>query len=356
MRALFDQILNMSLAGSCGIAFVLAAGQAAGVAFGKGSTRARIRNVLRYQRPRLLVSLTGATVVILLACGLLTDPIQSIELPKHNGLYEVQEITSQWTFSEVFRPDPGQMGQYLISDGSLFHISRDNCTLRGELREIQLTEDTFFSLFDFNTRMGEAGQRQLLEENQNAWQIEQPTTFQLLLLQKDGTLYLLNGYNKTKVGPDETAPRIHWVFQLAPLEITTAQPPAGNYRVSQLLYDAPSFNFTYSLETAPTYQIASSGLVTASGNMAGNPILGMPQPLTLTPQNFDALFFYDAGGAVPDAIQSIRTSAAQAWGMKNGDELHYLITGSNGTLLLASGYLEDDSPALIRWIFALEPV
>lgn len=332
----------------------LSAGHIPGVAFGKGGTKSRIVNVLRYQRPKLLISPLAAASVILLACGLLTDPVNALNEPLPDGIYTVTEISSHWLFDSHFNRQPEEIGQFIVQQSELFQLHPDieATTFCGVMEETELEENTFCDLFDYSTSMKAEEAQALFRENRRIWraECEYRSHSYLLLLQNDGSFYLLDVNPNTKVNPDETAPRVQWAYLLTRRE--EALPlTSGEYRVSEFLYDAPMYSFTYTAETAPVYTIRANGLVTVDGSIA-NSILGIAREITLTEQNFDALF------NAPDEVQGktlseIRESAKKAWVLESGGELHILILPSDPQegLLLASGYRRNRDS--IRWLFRL---
>ncbi len=334
----------------------LAAKRQPGIAFGEGSTKARIRNVLRYRSPKLLVSLAGAAVVILLACGLLTDPVRTASLSELTGSYRLADVVAREAEPTSADPSPEALGHIILASDGLYMEpdqpdGRERTSFLGRLEETALTD---FDALVAGTTLTDAERQRLKRENRCAWRTE--TGIALLMLQRDGSLYLLSGVRSLPGSGDETGPRIRYVLRLEHEERPAALLP-GEYAAVQILYDAPVYSFTYTAGAMPSFTLQDDGRVTASGHI-GAPDLGERTEIALTPDNFDALF-HSIPAENADLIRETREQTERAWLLRpdGGKEFHYLLLlngkGSERTLLLASGYQTDGAPSSIRWLFLL---
>lgn len=321
----------------------LSAGRQTGIAFGEGNTKGRILNVLRWKNPRLLVTLAAATAVILLTCGLLTDPVKAAELSALSGTYETAEIVG----SKTGYPYPEDI---LLADGVLYTVSDSVAVWQGSFTEITLPVSGFDLSLSGST-LSESDWNRLERKNRRAWWLENYGYFQLLLAQRDGSLYLVSG----SCG-DSSAPRVNWAFRLRKKDDAAVLLP-GDYYATGILYDAPEYSATYTPATMPVYTVDDIGSVTAT-DLFGDADIGHLEPVTLSSQNFDDLFHIKTPEETA-MLQSIRERTERAWQLTayEGSRFHYvlLMKGEDGghTLLLASGYQKPGMQAFIRWLFRL---
>lgn len=165
-------------------------------------------------------------------------------------------------------------------------------------------------------------------------------------------------------------------FLTDPREVSGASAPFGySYRVSGIIYDAPQFSFTYTVETAPRYCLTADYGLFVSGDMLGGPEedgsgrwvrWGWFEKVKLTEDNFDGCFksVDQISGWLDDqeTAASLRRGNQGAWRLEEqGEEspvFYYLLQQKNGDVYLAYGYRsmegESGSGALLRWLFRLE--
>lgn len=355
----------------------LSAVRQAGVAFGEGSTRARILNVLRYKNPRQLATLAGAAAVILLACGLLTDPVKDAGLSALAGSYAIEAPVTGWLPSSQFTPRDAYplQQQFLISAGAgtvdgysvdragLFRLPEGGPQFWGEPVESGMSEDEFAALFGFETSMDETAARALYRDKRALWRTEDAGSFRLLMQQNDGTLYLFTGSLRARVSAEELAPQVAWGYRLArDCDVSEAFAP-GLYEVQEIWYEAPQYSFGYTVETAPRYTVNASGTVTVSGNPVGESSFG--RLVEIRPKEGEVLLGktnFDNNFAHPDEMTrlspaEIRGQAERVWLVENGNEYLRLIRlgaqpDGSRPLLLANGYVDGG----IRWLFRVERV
>lgn len=325
----------------------LSAGRQTGVAFGEGGAKARIRNVLRYQHPRLLATLAGATAVILLACGLLTDPVKASALDGLTGVYEIEEVLgASPNAPETFEPT-----DFVLAENSLYVQEMNFASWFGSFFEMTLDDPALDALCADET-LADLGL--LKRENRRIWKATSGASVYLLLLQRDGSVCLIVSRVTLTEAPD---PRVTQIFRLrrngSPLPLLS-----GDYRAVEILYDAPEYSFTYTPGNLPVYSLSRGGDITVSGGVGKTDFTG-PAAVELTERTFDDLFrIKDAEQTA--ALREIRERAEWEYIFFGFDsrEFQYLfqIKEADGTrtLLLASGYTdESDAPSSIRWLFRL---
>lgn len=334
----------------------LSAGRQAGIAFGEGSTKTRILNVLRYKSPKLLATLAGATVVILLACGLLTDPVKTATLDDLAGTYEITDTLGSWQPTPTHAP-PVFLSGVVLADGSLYVEAPEDfeaALWQGSFTEATL-EGVGFDNFCFkHTTLSASDRSRLQAGNRCTWMTTGASRRFLLLSQQNGSLYLVAFDTDAHIGED-TTPCVEWVFRLRktgdslPLR-------SGTYFAAEMLYDAPEYSFTYTPDTMPVYSVSGSLDISVSGSI-GMSDFSSPKEITLTEENFDALFRAPTGEEA-ETIRALRENAESVWLLRGDPEFLYLICqkgeGREPAVLLAYGYTDNqDKPASIRWLFRL---
>ncbi len=214
----------------------LSTGRSAGVAFGEGSTKARIVNVLRYKRPTLVLSLAAATAVILLACGLLTNPVNSTAAPF--GTYYVSSIAYQSpAYSFTYSPETAPVYTLQQTDDAPFRLS---CREGGQSSDCGIPKKVTLTKNDFAFVLPPEGldPDELRREAACAWSCEQNGIRHLLMLRQDGQLWLAR-YQ----GSDD----IRWLFVLSetrldipatPIEPQETSAPDTTYASYQEAYES----------------------------------------------------------------------------------------------------------------------
>lgn len=138
-----------------------------------------------------------------------------------------------------------------------------------------------------------------------------------------------------------------------------AEEPFGhNYRVTEIVYDAPQFSFAYMVDTAPQICLTADYQLIALGGIsdwAAN--VGM-QEMPLTIDNFDRYIEANGeGGMYNISMETLREENERAWcgriPVDNGDsEFYYVLKQQNGDVYIVYGY-EGEEGGRIRWIFAM---
>lgn len=146
--------------------------------------------------------------------------------------------------------------------------------------------------------------------------------------------------------------------------------PFGHpYRVSEILYAAPQFSFTYTPETAPLYTLnADYALDILEDKDTENWLRpGVFDEVRLNKDNFDTLFFpeYENLGWADREMtaETIRKNCRKAWSLRVGDAagqesgetvLYYVLLQKDGSVYLAWGnYDHSGENSYIRWLFNL---
>ena len=149
---------------------------------------------------------------------------------------------------------------------------------------------------------------------------------------------------------------------------TEADPFGYSYRVKNIVYDAPMYSFTYTLETAPVYRLSAEEELWVFNRGAEDwACAGKLTPVTLTADNFDDYFFYGDdgnGGALwleKDLPVELRDGNGAAWRVDDTTDpniviFYYILLQKDGTVYLTYGYpgAEEQPDALIRWLFRLQ--
>lgn len=189
------------------------------LAFGEVGIKHRIKNILRYKRTALWI--TVAAIIIFAAASILflTDPkASSNKLPSPFGKeYIVSEIVydaPQYSFTYTSETAPHYRLNADLSLEILEDTNSQNWLTPGVFRSHDLSVGDFAStIFEASSPISSAS---LVENNVNAWSIDvletDNGTFYYLLQQKDGTLYFCLGYRR------EVFDTIRWIFQLEEAE------------------------------------------------------------------------------------------------------------------------------------------
>lgn len=140
--------------------------------------------------------------------------------------------------------------------------------------------------------------------------------------------------------------------------IHAADPSDTTYRVKEILYDAPMYSFSYSVETAPHYHISKNYLLSEQNSVldmtpddrwVSKGVLSEYELTTGELNSLCELYGWRNQKKIGKILSARKASAA---GGENGT-FYMTLTDASGKLYLAIGY-ESEERALIRWIFELE--
>lgn len=148
------------------------------------------------------------------------------------------------------------------------------------------------------------------------------------------------------------------------------EPFCHSYYVEEILYDAPEFNFAYSLDTAPQYSFSSDYVMMQRGGIGLEESskewvsLGSLQEVKLTRNHFDKYFKEVdgiSGWCNPDNLSAakLRNDNVAAWELiaEEGEGVlsYYLLLQENGDVYLVCWYYdtEHESDSEVRWLFKL---
>jgi len=158
-----------------------------------------------------------------------------------------------------------------------------------------------------------------------------------------------------------------------------SEPFDHTYRVTNVVFDAPQYSFTYTPETAPQYCLTSDYQLMVKEDMQqeneadGWKSLGGMSEVALTEDNFDRYFIMIddiSGWRGEESMEKVRRDNQKAWRLiLENDPNHvfyYVLQQKNDDVYLAYGYHDPESEteyyygasSSIRWLFqlALDPV
>lgn len=178
------------------------------LAFGEGDTKTRIKNLARWKKPAVWISIVAIVICVLIVWMGIANPeqkqVQSEEIFGHN--YQVEEVVSYSVVSSsLYSVETAP--QYTLSEDYQLGILEDkesgNWIHAGGFQEIVLTEDNFDSYFDLLSVSAEWNDSEdlstyLRKNNQKAWNLVvsedmESSVCYYLLLQENSDLYLLQG-------------------------------------------------------------------------------------------------------------------------------------------------------------------
>ncbi|MBR5519171.1 MAG: hypothetical protein IKU55_00485 [Clostridia bacterium] len=201
------------------------------IGFGEGNPKGRIRNMMRWKRPKLWLILLVVCVCIAIAAVCLFDPVASEPMTEESSLYGYDYDVSEITFSHgYFRFDYTSLAQTpdfrIDQDGVLWILEHhnydhalDTWLALDQLQEIELTEANFAQGFGpIDWRNENVTSEQLLAQNDCAWVVDIGGTGlrYYLLEQIDGSLYLACWYPRTDYSGAEGSGDVlvRWLFAL----------------------------------------------------------------------------------------------------------------------------------------------
>jgi len=149
------------------------------------------------------------------------------------------------------------------------------------------------------------------------------------------------------------------------------EPFCHSDRVAEIMYDAPQYSFTYTLETAPRYQFTSDYVMLVSGDVLDDKGTtewvqqrGKFEEIKITTENFDDYFIMSGFIVSNDIWSKFRSTIKKAWrvNVENSENnvFYYFLQTKDGSVYLTYGYDVDSSTDVpeedshIRWLFRLE--
>lgn len=200
------------------------------VAFGEGDTKSRIKNVLNYKKPSLLIIIIAVILCLSLAICLVTSPENKNDETIHNPFgnrYSISEVVYQdirYDTAYVVYPD------FILTDEHVFMIKENNNFDHiidgwhsfGPIEEFKLEEENFDKYFyEFKEEASK-----LREDNQTSWQwlINDKDGYSYYVLQqKNGDVYiaLLYGDEDHFTDPESDDSNIRYLFKVIPWDDTS---------------------------------------------------------------------------------------------------------------------------------------
>ncbi len=221
------------------------------LAFGEGDTGGRIRNLARWKRPGIWVTLAAMAACAALAVGLLTNPAQE-PAPAYPGSYDVEEITyltpsiQREHFPMLENSAYAIDGELTLSSTARYGFEGAAFTI-GTLTELELGRENFDELFSRTGGegwLGGANAASIRRSNAKAWMlVSGKSNLYYLLQQKNGDVYLAYGFydhsEKDDPGSDDTS--LHFLLKLKPA--SNALVPGVCYVSYDCLYMSPLSSF-----------------------------------------------------------------------------------------------------------------
>ena len=130
------------------------------------------------------------------------------------------------------------------------------------------------------------------------------------------------------------------------------------YMVSEVMYDAPQYSFTYTPQSAPIYRFTQDMKLEISENKEAGTWLtpGTMEAFELSDENF-LKPCTPLDMEAPDLLTQILKSNSNSWKLdvaaSNNGTFYYLLQQRDGSLLLCLGYHHSEHDH-IRWIFRLQ--
>lgn len=234
------------------------------LAFGEGSTKSRIKNVMHYKKPGPRTIAGAIAACIIIAVCFLTNPKDNpLYAPEPFGYsYSVETIVYealQYSFSYTSDTAP----QYCLTADYVLMAAEDaeNWLTLGSMTGASLSRDNFDHYFQNNG--GISGWREditpgkLRRGNKKTWKLlvsDSPNSvFYYVLQQKNGDVYLAYGYHGAE---DEAEPSfassIRWLFKL---NKQCTVHTSGGYAKAKWYSDG-RFDFKY--DTLPSVSVYDS--------------------------------------------------------------------------------------------------
>lgn len=151
------------------------------------------------------------------------------------------------------------------------------------------------------------------------------------------------------------------------------EPFSHNYRVENIVYDAPQYSFSFTADNTPQYSLTSDYMLfsTVISQLSETAVsenswvsCGKAKEITLTADNFDRCFSNNGKGGYWDKTSAaeIRHNNKNAWSVMDAssDVFYYILQQKNGDVYLSYGYYDTEGEtnsksnnSSIRWLFKL---
>lgn len=360
------------------------------LAFGEGDTRGRINNLSKWKKPAFWVVLLAVVVSVVLAIGLLTNPVKSqdfLELIDKDTLAGANEAVysanfgnqvhggliyaEQWSNGECVRSSPVMLTQDVEKIGVRTDVRREDGASVG----VDVQIDTYGSGGSLITYFAFSKPNAFLGWSFETNEVNKPVA---VTAQNDIILAAMafdagDGVRAYDCQTLVTNPEylegadymivIRACFNNAPMQLN--QP----YGVVEVTYESgmTSFSMVAQVNT-PEYMLDKNYHLFSVKEYTEAPEwtdLGELNEVTITKENFDELFRNNSGDGWlnRESASSIRRRTAKAWSViYNQERFYYILQQENGELYLAYGYYdysEKDDPGsddtYIRWLYKIAP-
>ncbi len=168
------------------------------IAFGEVGVKDRVKSVLNYKKPAFWIIVVAIITSIAVAVCFLTNPKENTELSEvQNGTYKLSnEIYFNGAYSYIPYIENNTIEIKTKGGMHIYHFIGEELSTGALYEEVSLNKENFSDLFD-NIEIWSDNQnhKDLLKNNKKAWCDNTPDDIggypYMLLLQKDGTLYML---------------------------------------------------------------------------------------------------------------------------------------------------------------------
>jgi beta-lactamase regulating signal transducer with metallopeptidase domain len=167
------------------------------LAFGEVGVKDRVKSVLNYKKPAFWIIIVAIITSIAVAVCFLTNPKKNTELSEiQNGTYKLSnEIYFNGSYSYIPYIENNRIEIKTKGGMHIYHFIGEELSTGALYEEVSLNKENFSDLFD-NIEIWSDNQNHndLLKNNKKAWFHNTPDDIggypYMLLLQKDGTLYM----------------------------------------------------------------------------------------------------------------------------------------------------------------------
>jgi len=181
------------------------------LAFGKNTTKTRIKNILNYKHSSKKIVISCIILIVLLSLILLSNPINN-DGDFLNSKFNVTDIIysgPQYSYIIPLEQTP----EYCITDDLMLFIKEKNIsywTLSGELIKQNINSSNIIDMIFYENILSNNDLKKI-RDTKNIYKLETNdfnNTFFLLLESKDGTILLAQGYDFNNV------PNLRYLFDM----------------------------------------------------------------------------------------------------------------------------------------------
>lgn len=207
------------------------------LAFGESSVKQRIKNIMKYKKPAVIISVISAILIVVLAVVFIGNPMPKEE---YTGVkYRTVECFWLCPASSVY-PDPANLPEFLISsEGFLYEGSaEDGWYSLGKLEKIRFTDSLKSSLissvsdfiYDSETKQQAKTFEEALEKVSGAiLRANNPDLTYLIIPYEDDKSFLIN------VLGDADNPYVTMIFTITAKDSQDHPDPMGNFAAKDAL-------------------------------------------------------------------------------------------------------------------------